>query len=246
MQTKKTGLIEKCPGNNSALGGEFTPCTVAGWNPLAIPLFSGIIICGAGPRRGRFLSSVSGVVMSVEYTSRKASEQMFTLYARSLHPELFNIHVEREIFRDFYTATFWIIGSSHVVSFGAGDTILTEVVADAGRDLPVQHKISAFSFAHNPQKRFRYDDGVAYDAHFDYERYDREGFLAKLQEIKHAVVANGVYHVFDVEGEHELSTVTAVGFVPRARSLNVRTFHTFPEELAVIETHSRWEVRRFE
>jgi len=181
--------------------------------------------------------------MSVEYVSRKASEQTFTLYARSLHPELFNIYVEREIFRDVYSASFWIIGSSHAVSFRAGERILTEIVADRRIDLPVQYKISTFHFGHNPQKRFRYDDGIAYDAHFDYRSYDRDGFLEKLHDIKHAVLTSGVYHVFDPEANHELPTVTAVGFVPQQRSLNVRTFHTFPEEMAIIETHSRWEVR---
>ena len=187
---------------------------------------------------------VPGVVMAVEHISRRAGEQTFTLYGRSLHPELFTIYVEREIFRDFYTANFWIIGSSHVVTFRGGGRVLTEVVADADRELPVQHKIGAFSFTHNPQKRFRYDDGIAYDARFDYRRYDREGFRKKLRDIKHAVVANGVYHVFDGEDDPELPTVTAVGFVPQTTSLNVRTFHTFPAELLILETHSRWEVRR--
>ncbi|KPJ53212.1 MAG: hypothetical protein AMS16_05510 [Planctomycetes bacterium DG_58] len=183
--------------------------------------------------------------MAVEYISRKASEQTFALYARSLHPELFNIYVEREIFRDFYSASFWIIGSSHVVTFTAGNRVLAEIVADSDRELPVQHKIGTFSFAHNPQKRFRYDDGIAYDARFDYRRYNPAGFKRKLQDIKHAVLTNGVYHVFDVEQTPGLPTVTAVGFVPQSRSLNVRTFHTFPTELSIIETHSRWEVRRF-
>ena len=182
--------------------------------------------------------------MALEHTSRKASEQTFTLYARGLHPELFNIYVEREIFRDFYVASFWIIGSSHAVSFRAGEKMLTEVVADSEQVLPVQHKIGTFSFGHNPQKRFRYDDGIAYDARFDYRAYDHDGFHAKLREIKHAVMSNGVYHVFDPDGADGLPTVTAVGFVPQSRSLNVRAFHTFPEELAIIETHSRWEVRR--
>lgn len=181
--------------------------------------------------------------MAVEYTSRKADRQAFTLYARNLHPELFDIYVEREIFRDFYAADFWIIGASHVVSFRAGSRVLTEIVADSTRDLPVQRKIGGFRFGHNPQKRFRYDDGITYDARFDYRRYDREGFLAKLHDIKHAVMSNGVYHVFDADRMSELQLVSAVGFVPQSRSLNVRTFHTFPDELAIIETHSRWEVR---
>jgi hypothetical protein len=189
--------------------------------------------------------------MAVEYTSRKAHRQAFALYGRSLHPELFDIFVEREIYRDFYAATFWVIGSSHVVTFSAGRRILTEIVADRDLELPVQFKIGAFRFGHNPQSRFRYDDGVAYDARFDYHVCkDRDAFARKLRDIKHTVVANGVYHVFDDgpaggAGENaRLPTVTAVGFSPQQRSLNVRTYHTFPEELTVIETHSRWEVRQ--
>jgi hypothetical protein len=182
--------------------------------------------------------------MSVGHLSRKASEQAFTLYARGLHPELFDIYVQREFFRDFYTAEVWIVGSSHVISFTAGRRTLTEVVASSSRvDLPVQRKIGHFHFAHNPQKNFRYDDGVSYDAHFDFQHHDRETFHEKLREAKLAAMRNGVYHVFDPGEKTGLPTVTAVGYVPHARSLNVRTFHTFPEEMVIIETHSRWEVR---
>jgi hypothetical protein len=182
--------------------------------------------------------------MAVEYTSRKAHRQAFALYGRSLHPELFDIFVEREVYRDNYAATFWIIGASHAVSFRAGRRILTEIVADRDTDLPVQFKIGAFRFGHNPQSRFRYDDGIAYDARFDYHTCaDEDEFRRKLRDIKQAVIANGVYHVFDEDSSSRLPTVTALGFTPREKSLNVRTFHTFPEELTVIETHSRWEVR---
>ena len=191
--------------------------------------------------------------MSAEHVLRKASEQAFTLYARSLHPELFTIYVEREIYRDAYASTFWIIGSSHVVTFRAGGRVLSEVLADAKQELPVQMRIASFKFGHNPQKRFRYEDGIAYDAQFDYQTFDRRGFLDKVREIRHSLLPNGVIQVFParapgddagVPGDRPvMPTLTAVSFVPRDRSLNVRTFHTFPEEMVIIETHSRWEVR---
>ena len=184
--------------------------------------------------------------MAGEYTLRKASEQAFSLYARSLHPELFTIYVEREIHREHYSCTFWIIGSSHVVTFNAGEHILSEVLADARQELPVQFKIGSFAFGHNPQHGFRFDAEIGYDARFDWRRYDRGAFMEKVHEIRHAVLPNGILQVFppsgDVDPELEMPTLTAVGFVPQERSLNVRTFHTFPEELSVIETHSRWEV----
>jgi hypothetical protein len=181
--------------------------------------------------------------MAIEHTSRKATEQKFSLYTRSLHPELFDIIIEREIYRDFYASSFWVIGASHVVTFSAGDRILTEILADHDLDVPVQHRVGGFSFAHHPQKRFSFDNGVRYDGRFDVQQYDVEGFRRKLRDIKLAVMHNGVYHVFDDDKDRECPTVTAVGYLPHQRSLNVRTFHTFPAEMTIIETHSRWEVR---
>ena len=179
------------------------------------------------------------------FRSRKAGEQVFSLYLRGLHPELFTIYDEREIFRDCYSAEVWVVGSSHVVSFTAGDRTLTEVLADARQELPVQHRLHSFRFGVNPQRTFRYDDGIAVDARFDCRTYDREGFLARVREIRHAVLPDGVLRVFPSSAAPDaLPTLTAVGFVPRHRSLNVRTYHTFPDDLAIIETHSRWDVRQ--
>ena len=181
--------------------------------------------------------------MTVERTSRKAAEQVFSLYVRGLHPELFDIFDEREIFRDCYAASFWIIGASHVVAFRVGEKTLTEVLADERQELPVQYRLASFRFAHNPQKTFRYDEGIAYDARFDCRAYDREGFRTRIREIRYAALPDGVLRVFDSGGKSGLPRLTAVGFAPKHRSLSVRTFHTFPDELTIIETHSRWEVR---
>lgn len=181
--------------------------------------------------------------MTVQRTSRKAAEQVFSLYVRGLHPELFDIYDEREIFRDGYAASFWIIGASHVVSFRVGEKTLTEVLADERQELPVQYRLASFRFAHNPQKAFRYDDGIAYDARFDVHACEPDEFLARVRDIRRAVLPDGVLRVFDSGGKSGLPLMTAVGFVPRQRSLNVRTFHTFPDDLTIIETHSRWEVR---
>ena len=129
------------------------------------------------------------------------------------------------------------------MSFSAGERTITEVLADTRQELPVQHRIASFCFAHNPQKSFRYDDGVAYDARFDRRTYTREKFLDQVREIRHAVIPDGVLRVFDPGGPGGLPLLTAVGFLPKHRSLSVRTFHTFPEEMTILSTHSRFEVR---
>ena len=180
--------------------------------------------------------------MTVERTSRKAQGQEFSLYLRGLHPELFDIVDERDIFRDCYDASVWITGASHVVTFSAGEKTLTEVLADEGQELPVQHRLASFTFAQNPQKSFRYDDGIAYDARFECRRYTREKFIDQVREIRHAALPDGVLRVFGA-GPGGLPRMSAIGFVPQHRSLSIRAFHTFPDELAILSTHSRFEVR---
>ena len=128
--------------------------------------------------------------MAVEDVSRKSAEQVFTLYARGLHPELFDIYVEREVFRDFYSASFWVIGSSHVVTFRTGKNVITEILADEDRELPVQRKIGGFSFGHNPQKRFSFDNGISYDARFGYPNdftiADEDTFVRDFEVLRYA------------------------------------------------------------
>ncbi len=184
--------------------------------------------------------------MTVERISRKVREQRFSLYLRGLHPEIFNIYDELEIFRDCYSATFWVIGSSHVVSFSAGEQTITEVLADSNQELPVQHRLASVRFANNLQRSFRYDDGIAYDVQFDRRTWTRPKFLDQVRDIRHAVIPDGVLRVFETGGAGGLPLMTAVGFLPKHRSLSVRTFHTFPDELAIVSTHSRFEVRAAE
>ena len=193
--------------------------------------------------------------MPVDHASRKAAEQVYSIYARGLHPELFTIYDERTIHREGYSAEVWIIGLSHVVTFRAGRRTLTEVVADARQDLPVQHRLHSFRFGVNPERTFRYDHGIAVDARFDVRACAREEFLARVRDIRRAMLPDGVLRVFSPPGESGpgaggsqdgdgLPALTAVGFVPQERSLLVRAYHTFPEDLTIIETHSRWEVRQ--
>ena len=168
-----------------------------------------------------------------------ASQLAFHLYARSLHPELFDVGEEREIWRDDYRVVFRLTGAGHVVTFQAHRRTLTEAVLARSQELPVQRRIASFSFEHNPQKSFRYDDSIRYDARFDIVSMDA---ASCEREIRRAVLRNGFMYRLPTGGG-ESGALLAISFVTGGGVLSVRTHRTFASEPGMLVTHSRWEVR---
>lgn len=168
-----------------------------------------------------------------------SSQLMFHFFARSLHPELFSAGEERQVWRDDYRAVFRAVESGHVVTFQSHRRTLTEAVLARTQELPVQRRIASFSFSRNPQKTFRYDDYIRYDAIFELKSAEP---AAAEREIHHAILRNGFMLRQSVPG-CENDSILAISYVTGAGVLSVRTHRTFPLESVMLVTHSRWEVR---
>lgn len=176
--------------------------------------------------------------MSSEPVTR-LSQLVFHLYGRSLHPELFAIIDERQLWRDDYRVVFRIVDTGHLVTFQTHKRTLTEAVLVRGQELPVQRRIAGFSFEHNPQKSFRYDDSVRYDARFDLRTVEPE---AAENEIHQAIMRNG-FMCRSLTPGCDVESVSAISYVTGPGVLSVRTHRTFPAESLMLVTHARWEVR---
>lgn len=167
------------------------------------------------------------------------SQLEFHLFGRSLHPELFNTGEERQIWRDDYRAVFRLVETGYVVTFQTQHRTLTEAVLSRDQELPVQRRIASFSFEHNPQKSFRYDDSVRYDAQFDLVSMGAE---AAEREVHRSIVRNGFMYRMRASGcKHD--ALMGISYVTAAGVLSVRTHRMFPAESMMLVTHSRWEVR---
>ena len=176
--------------------------------------------------------------MSVEPVT-SASQLMFHFYGRSLHPELFIICDEREVWRDDYRAIFRIVEGGHIVSFQSHRRTLTEAVLDRQQELPVQRRIAGFSFEHNPQKGFRYDDSIRYDARFDLKSIDP---AAAEREIRRFIMHNGFMCRIASPGSDK-DALAGISYATGSGVLSVRTQRTFPTDSLMLITHARWEVR---
>ena len=167
------------------------------------------------------------------------SQLVFHLYGRSLHPELFALCEERQLWRDDYRAVFRIVDIGYLVTFQSPKRTLTEAVLSSAQELPVQRRIAGFSFEHNPQKSFRYDDSIRYDARFDVMSIDP---VAAEREMRRTIVRNGFMCRIPSPG-CDTEALAAISYVTGSGVLSVRTHRTFPAESLMLVTHSRWEVR---
>lgn len=171
-----------------------------------------------------------------------ADQLRFYLYRRSLHPELFDIYDQREIWRDDFRVQLWVVDVGHVITFQTHNKTLTEAILPQGQELPVQRRIARFSFSHNPQKLFRYDDGVGYDGRFRLQRIEPTDFHNLEREIHRAIVRNGFLCRLPAPAG-STPALAAMAYATHGCVLSVKTWRTVPAELSLLTTHTRWEVR---
>src|SRR5688500_4012317 len=74
--------------------------------------------------------------MSTVFDRPRVDDLTFHLFARSLHPELFETQAFRRVRTDNYVLTVRITNSGHVLTFDTADAHLTEVTATRDQELP--------------------------------------------------------------------------------------------------------------
>jgi len=171
----------------------------------------------------------------------RASELVFQLYGRMLHPELFEICTSRDIDRGGYSATIAITGFGHVVTWRNGGLTLTEVATAAGEPLPLKRRLLAHRIGGERSDRLECRGGTAYQTCFQLERADADVFWTLQQELATAGTKRGFLHRFESPGRMALGAVSWIDVETRPRSLFVQAFHTFPDDLAIVKSQSFFE-----
>src|SRR5262249_29413179 len=140
------------------------------------------------------------------------------------------------------TLVLWITRTGHVITWRNGRCHLTEVVA-ADQALPewgqlLQHKL----------RGERCDmlgnlSGVNYQVSFQVESLSPELFLNVHQEILADTGRHRLLHAFAPNHRWGLTPLGLINVESRNGCLFFSTFHTFPDECAVVKTQSLIEQR---
>ena len=176
--------------------------------------------------------------MNTDFSRPKVQQLFFCLYTRPLHPELFDTLACRRVQQDDYTLTVRITPSGHVLTWQTATLQLSEITASTDQILP--------RFGSRLRHRFQGERtgsidpiaGVTYQMSSQLEILPPEIFVHLHDEILDDGAKRGL--LFHHQPHHRLA-LSPLGYVTVQawkNTLSVNTFHTFPNECALIKTQS--------
>ncbi|REJ69457.1 MAG: DUF2617 family protein [Planctomycetota bacterium] len=172
----------------------------------------------------------------------KVAELVFQLYGRPLHPELFEVHNTRTVSRGDYEAQVQITSAGHVVTWRCQGLTLTEVATSAHHPLPEKRRLLSYRLLGERSDRLECRGGAAYEVRFELERVDPEIFRNYQRELFDDIETEGMLFRFDSSGRMAMGAMSYISLQSRARTLQVRAFHTFPDDYAIVKTQSLFEI----
>jgi len=172
----------------------------------------------------------------------KVAELVFQLYARSLHPELFEVCQSRSIARGGYEAKIDITTAGHVVTWRYGGLTLTEVAASAQHPLPQTRRLLSRPLRGQGSDGVDCRGGVRYEMGFQLEPVEPAVFWTLQQELARDGLRHGMLHQFGASGRMALGALSYIHVEMRSRKLLIQAFHTFPDDYAVVKSQSLFEL----
>lgn len=172
----------------------------------------------------------------------KVAELLFQLYGRALHPELFEVCSTRQVERGDYRATVQITTAGHLVNWRYHGLSLTEVCTASQQPLPQKRRLLSYRLRGERHDRVECRGGVTYQMSFQLETVDPAVFWTLQQELAWDGERQGLLHRFDSSGRIALGALSYVHVETRQRSLLVQSFHTFPDDYAIVKSQSLFEV----
>ncbi|MGQ9575893.1 MAG: DUF2617 family protein [Thermoguttaceae bacterium] len=174
----------------------------------------------------------------------KVAELVFRLFGRPLHPELFEVCASQTVERDEYQAKIDITSTGHVIAWRRGGLTLTEVTTSAHHPLPERRRLMSYRLKGHRSDQIECRGGIRYQVSFQLEPVPPEVFWTFQEELCREGPRLGLLQHFDASGRIALGAISFIHVESRIRTLTLRTFHTFPDDYAIVKTQSVFEIPR--
>lgn len=165
----------------------------------------------------------------------------FSLFQKTLHPELFDIYAKRELKTDKYEALIWITGCTHVTSVFTKDVCLSEVISVPGQPLPHRGLIERFQFRGPRSHKCTLSRGVSYMTDFQIEKMTPALYQQSNSDLERFAKNRGVFVKFSELEIGGLQPFCYVDFEARQSELHIHTFSAYPEQVTIIKTQSLFD-----
>ncbi|HBN74949.1 MAG TPA: hypothetical protein DD473_03825 [Planctomycetaceae bacterium] len=172
-------------------------------------------------------------------TSRpQTAEMAVSLFARPLHPELFDVLERYEHQCEHYQSAVNLTTSGHVIEYHTRENTFTEVLDWRSVDLPRIKRLCLYSTDQPRSLRYKLDSGIVVQICFDCEYLDPDAFRRIQQESWKQASGATLAHALP-ETEFDLSPpLSYINVDPLPEAIGIHTFHLYPEECAIVKTQS--------
>lgn len=170
------------------------------------------------------------------------AETSYRMFDRPLHPELFDPVIVGRIKADKYDMTVGICEGGHFLQFTSGQQTLVEVTA------PDQQQLSTFglqrTYFYNDQEEVLYETGDPFLYHFagEVDVVSFSVFTRVQMELEDECSKVFLSHQFSAQNRFTPGALSLIRVEGNEKMISVHTFHTFPEDLAVLRTQTLIEL----
>jgi len=157
----------------------------------------------------------------------KITDLSFHLFARSLHPELFNRGASKTFERENYRLQVHITTDGHWISFENKHCLLSEVSSSSHHPLPTGQTL------------------ISHAVEVEFEIVAAKTFVTIQQQLgnqKQCDETNGLVYRFESNGRLSFGAVSYVDVQSFINHVRVRAFHTYPDTCGVLKSESTFRI----
>jgi hypothetical protein len=180
--------------------------------------------------------------MGIQSGRPRVADLSFQVFNRALHPDWFATRVHRRIPQERWEADIRIIAGGHAVIFGCGPVRLTEILCGPETPLPEPGRLFQSGVRSERSASLQPGGVIEYQTCFEVERVDPEVFRHLCAEMMADGSRETLVHRFGSCNRLAPPPLCQVHVDSRVRGLAVQSFHTFPEEFAIVRTQSLYEL----
>jgi hypothetical protein len=176
--------------------------------------------------------------MNLHLVRPPVADLVFQVYAKPLHPELFDILASRIWQRDDWRVAIHITRSGHVIAWQNRDRCLTELADVQVPEIINSRRLLHYRVRGEHTASLNCGTGIVYQTSFQVESLPPEIFLHVHDEILADGAKRGLLHNFQPNHRLAIAPLSLVALETRARCLFLNSFHTFPEENSVVKVQT--------
>jgi hypothetical protein len=180
--------------------------------------------------------------MSNRTKQRRSGGLTLLLYQRTLHPELFKILASEQVSRRAYNADIWLVEGGHVITFLAGKTSLTEVIATNHDPLVERNFLQSIPCRGEKYHEMTVGENVRYMISTQEEQLTQTLYDATREEISTYAERRELMSAEGVSSTDGGGYLSVLDIERRSHELLVQSFHLFDENLLVMKTQAIIEV----